>query len=57
MIEKYLIALQSLLCGEAKYFQAGDITMRLICPGLVFMRVEDHYYLVRDRKVHNLAVP
>jgi hypothetical protein len=45
MIEKYLIALQMLIAGDAARLEAGDVVFQKIVPGLIFIRLGTENYL------------
>jgi hypothetical protein len=45
MIEKYLIALQMLIEGEAVRLEAGDVIFQKIVPGLIFIHLGHQNYL------------
>jgi hypothetical protein len=45
MIDKYLLALQMLIEGEAGRLEAGDVVFQKIVPGLIFIRLGLQNYL------------
>lgn len=46
-LQSLLAAVERLCKGEAQFLDAGEISIRLICPGWLIIRAQDRYYSLR----------